>query len=78
MESVNSKTNATLNTTITAVSDPVYMKSLYENACVLLAPSSIPGSFLVAACLLRILRELAVHRIAKLECARSRLRDKCA
>jgi hypothetical protein len=49
MESVNSKTNATLNTTIAAVSDPVYMKTLYDNARLLLAPSSIPGALLVAA-----------------------------
>lgn len=77
MQAVNAKTNTTLNTTIAAVSDPIYMQSLYKSARALLAPSSIPGALLVVACLLRILRELVVHKLAKSECARVRAREKC-
>lgn len=75
---INNKTNQTIFVSINALSDKQYVNGITRRIWHLLAPTSLPGMLLVAACVFRLLYSLVVHVTALRECRSVPTRAKCA
>jgi hypothetical protein len=75
-ETLNNKTNRTLNATLGVLSDKEYVSDLSRHAFHLLSPTSLPGTLLVLACIFRLVYALVVHRMAMHACKTQSKRSK--